>query len=103
MRITGILLSGSFYIFGFAYLASPHLGWELSSASMAAAFGALPFAAKVTAKFALAWPFAFHFFNGLRYLTWDTARAMTNMQVKKTGWLAVGVATISALVLAVHV
>ena len=100
-RITGVLLSGSLYVFGITYFASPYLGWDLSSASMAAAFGALPVAVKVAAKFCIAWPFAFHCFNGLRHLTWDTGRMITNRQVVKTGWIAVGATTLSAIALAV--
>ncbi len=43
-RITGIALGGSLYIFGIAYLASPYLGWDLSSSALAAAMAGLPWA-----------------------------------------------------------
>jgi succinate dehydrogenase (ubiquinone) cytochrome b560 subunit len=99
-RITGLVCAGAFYIFGIAYLTAPLFSWHMDSMSLAAAFGALPIAAKVVTKFALAWPLAFHSFNGLRYLTWDTARLMTNKQVIRTGWMAVGISTASALALA---
>lgn len=99
-RITGATLSGGFYIFGAAYLVSPLLGWHLDSASMAAAFGAWPVFAKVAAKFAVAMPFTFHSFNGIRHLIWDTGRVFGNQQVINTGWVVVGVSTVSALYLA---
>lgn len=67
---------------------------------MAAAFGAWPLVAKVAAKFAIAFPFTFHSFNGLRHLTWDTGRAMANKTVIQTGWTVVGVSVVSALYLA---
>lgn len=99
-RITGSIFSGGLYIFGTTYFLSSYLGWGLSSASMAAAFGALPLAAKTAAKFCIAWPLAFHCINGLRYLTWDTARAITNVQVVRTGWMAVGATTATAVAVA---
>lgn len=99
-RITGIMLSAGFYIFGTAYLVSPILGWHLDSASMAAAFGALPTLAKVAAKFAVAMPFTYHSFNGLRYLVWDMGAQIKNSQIIKTGWVVTVLSTVSAMVLA---
>ncbi len=69
MRITGAISSGALYVFGTAYLAAPLFGWHLGSVNTAPKFGTLPPAAKAVAKFVLAWPSAFHDFNGLRYLT----------------------------------
>ena len=43
-RVTGITLSGSLYLFGFAYLAAPTLGWHLETQSMVAAVAAWPVA-----------------------------------------------------------
>ncbi|KAL2007461.1 hypothetical protein VTN00DRAFT_8899 [Thermoascus crustaceus] len=83
-RITGIIFAGGLYVFSTAYFASPYLGWDLSSASMAAAFGALPVAVKAAAKFCVAWPFAFHCFNRAKYLVWSAGGLLTNRQV---GWL----------------
>jgi succinate dehydrogenase (ubiquinone) cytochrome b560 subunit len=67
---------------------------------MAAAFAAWPVAAKVAAKFAVAWPFTFHCFNGLRHLVWDMGKSFTNKAVIKTGWTIVGLSAASALALA---
>lgn len=96
-RITGSILSGGLYLFGFAYLVAPALGWHLESASMAAAVAAWPIAAKVATKFLLAWPFTFHSFNGLRHLAWDTGSTMTNKQVIVTGWTVIGISFVTAL------
>jgi succinate dehydrogenase (ubiquinone) cytochrome b560 subunit len=96
MRITGVAYSGTLYLFGIAYLASPYLGWDLSSATIAAAFGSLPWVAKSLIKFAVAWPVVLHCINGVRHLTWDTARGFNNSFIMKTGWAAVGVTTLSA-------
>lgn len=102
-RITGSVLSGAFYIFGSAYLVSPLLGWHLDSASLVAAFGAWPVAAKVAAKFAFALPFTFHSFNGIRHLVWDMGKEFSNKSVIRTGFTVVGVSVVSALGLALFV
>ncbi|KAK6008062.1 hypothetical protein QM012_004876 [Aureobasidium pullulans] len=95
MRITGVAYSGSFYLFGLAHLVSPYLGWDLSSATIAAAFGDLPEAAKSAIKFAVAWPVILHSINGMRHLTWDRAKGFNNGFVQKTGWAAIGATTLS--------
>ncbi|KAL2866244.1 succinate dehydrogenase cytochrome b560 subunit [Aspergillus lucknowensis] len=99
-RITGLMLSGPLYLWATAYLASPLLGWHLESASMAAAFGALPLLAKVGLKGFFAWPFTYHCLNGLRHLMWDLGRGITNKQVIQTGWTVVGASAAAALFLA---
>lgn len=93
-RVTGCILSGAFYIFGSAYLVAPLLGWHIESASMAAAFAAWPVALKFATKLFFALPFTFHSFNGLRHLTWDFAKQITNAQVARTGWTVVGLSTL---------
>ncbi|TAQ83974.1 hypothetical protein B7494_g7705 [Chlorociboria aeruginascens] len=99
-RMTGGALAGGFYVFGSAYLLSPLLGWHLDSASIAAAFGALPLAVKVLAKFAVAMPFTFHSFNGVRHLAWDLGLGFKNKEVIRTGMFMTGVSVASALGLA---
>ncbi|KAL4787848.1 hypothetical protein BJX76DRAFT_267949 [Aspergillus varians] len=99
-RITGILLSGPLYLFATAYLAAPLFGWHLESASLAAAFAAIPAAAQVGLKTFFALPFTYHCMNGLRHLTWDTGRAINNKLVIQTGWTVVGLSVVSALYLA---
>lgn len=99
-RITGSLASGGLYLFATAYLVAPLFGWHLESASMAAAFGAMPFAAKFLVKLGLALPFTYHSINGVRHLIWDTGRMLTNKKVIQSGWTMVGLSTVSALVLA---
>ncbi|KFX86905.1 hypothetical protein V490_08743 [Pseudogymnoascus sp. VKM F-3557] len=102
-RITGVALSGSFYLFGIGYLAAPLLGLNLGSASMAAAFAAWPIAAKVATKLAFAVPFTFHAFAGVRHLVWDTGRGFSNAAVIKTGWTVVGLTAASSLYLSIFV
>ena len=82
-RITGCTLSGAAYVYFTAYLAAPLLGWHLETASVASAFAALPFAVKGGVKFALGFPFAFHFINGLRHLAFDLGKGFAKPTIKK--------------------
>jgi len=96
-RITGALLSGAVYCFGAAYFVAPAFGWHLDSATIAAAFGSLPVAAKVAAKFTMAFPFTFHAVNGVSHLIWDTGKGLANnKQIIRRGWGVVAVSVISA-------
>ena len=96
-RITGLILSGTFYLFGLAYLVAPTFGWHLESASLAASFAALPIIAKIGLKAFYAFPFTFHSFNGVRHLVWDVGAALSNPQVVRTGWTVIGLSAVSAL------
>ncbi|KAK3901217.1 hypothetical protein C8A05DRAFT_35113 [Staphylotrichum tortipilum] len=99
-RITGSAFSGGLYVFATAYLAAPVLGWHLESASLAAAFGALPFAVKGAVKFLAAWPFVFHAINGVRHLTFDMAIGFHRQSIIKTGWYLWGASIVGGLYLA---
>jgi succinate dehydrogenase (ubiquinone) cytochrome b560 subunit len=95
--LTAIILSGSFYLFGMAYLAAPYTGWHLETQSMVAAVAAWPVAVKVALKGFFAFPFFYHSYNGLRHLAWDLGIGMKNTQVIRTGWTAVGLTVVTAL------
>ncbi len=99
-RITGSILSGSFYAYFALYLTAPLLGWNVGSMTVAAAFGAWPLLAKVLLKFSLAFPFTYHSLNGVRHLVWDLGMQMRNQQVAFTGWLVVGLSLVGSAVLA---
>ena len=99
-RVTGAALSGGFYIFGFAYLISPMVGWHLESAHLAEMFGGLGSVTKGLLKFTVAMPFSFHCWNGVRHLVWDTGREFATKSVVRTGWAVVGLSVVSSAVLA---
>lgn len=82
-RITGCALSGAAYLYLASYLAAPLLGLHLESASVAAAFAALPLAAKAAAKLALAFPFAFHCINGVKHLVYDLGKGFAKPAIKR--------------------
>jgi succinate dehydrogenase (ubiquinone) cytochrome b560 subunit len=99
-RITGVALSGAFYLYGMAYLVAPTLGWHIESASIAAAFATWPVVAKFSVKLIAALPFTFHSLNGIRHLVWDFTLGLKNKQVNATGWTVVGLSVVSAIGLA---
>ena len=90
-------LSGGTYLFALGYLAAPYLGWHLESATLAAAFGALPLAAKLGIKAAVAAPFSFHCWNGVRHLVWDTGRFLDLKGVYATGYTVLGLTALTTV------
>ena len=99
-RITGALLSGSFYVWGFGYLVTPLLGWHWSSNAIAASFATWPAVVKVATKATLAFPFVYHSLNGLRHLMWDFTVGVNNKAVIQTGWTVVGASVLGTFYLA---
>lgn len=75
---------------------APVFGWHIDSANLAAAFGSLPVGVKVTAKFAMAFPFTFHAVNGVGHLIWDTGRRFSRKAIVTQGWTVVGISLLSA-------
>lgn len=51
-------------------------------------------------KLILAFPFTFHFFNGIRHLVWDLGQCLSIKGVYATGYLMLGASGVSALALA---
>jgi succinate dehydrogenase (ubiquinone) cytochrome b560 subunit len=96
-RVTAVILSGSLYLWGFAYLAAPYTGWHLETQSMVAAVAAWPMAVKIGVKSFFAWPFFYHCINGFRHLAWDMGIGFNNKTVSRTGWTAVALTAVSAL------
>lgn len=95
-RVTGLIVSFSFYAFGGLYLIAPYVGLHMESAAIAASFGAWPLIAKFATKMFFALPFTFHSFNGVRHLIWDTASMIENKAVQRSGWFVVGLSVVSA-------
>jgi succinate dehydrogenase (ubiquinone) cytochrome b560 subunit len=54
-------------------------------------------AVKIGLKSFFAFPFFFHGFQGVRHLAWDFGVGMSNMQVIRTGWTAVGATVVVSL------
>lgn len=99
-RLTGIALTGSFYIALWAYAGLPLVGYEFSVADVAAALGEVPAAIKVPVKFLLTIPLTFHSWNGIRHLIWDDAKELTLKGVYRTGYATQILSVITSLWLA---
>ncbi|KJZ73970.1 hypothetical protein HIM_06638 [Hirsutella minnesotensis 3608] len=82
-RITGCTLSGAAYAYFASYLVAPLFGFHIESASLAASFAGLPFLVKGGVKFALGFPFAFHFINGIKHLVYDLGKGFSKPAIKK--------------------
>merc|ERR1712066_371248 len=76
-----------------AVLSITHRGTGLLQSAL------LSGAAILAAKFAIAFPFTFHLFNGIQHLVWDTGRNLAIPAVYSTGWTMVGVSTVAAIAL----
>lgn len=81
-RITGITLSGASYAYFISYLVAPLAGLHIESASIATAFAAMPFIVKGGIKFALGFPFAYHFINGLKHFIYDAGKGFAKQTIK---------------------
>ena len=97
MRITGGGFSAALYGYALAYLAAPLTGWHLETASLAAAFGALPLAVKGGFKFLLAWPFVFHAFNGVNFLLKDIRVGYKKVDIIRYGWAVWAASLVTSL------
>lgn len=62
------------YAFSIAYLAGPVVGIPVDSAHIVDLVHSLPEWAKVSGKTLLAAPFAYHAWNGVRHLAWDSVK-----------------------------
>jgi succinate dehydrogenase (ubiquinone) cytochrome b560 subunit len=63
------------YGFSLGYLVAPD---TFSSANVIATVASLPDTVKIAGKTILAAPFAFHSFNGLRHLAWDSGKCTSS-------------------------
>lgn len=93
-RITGVGMAAAFYALTLGYAATAILGTSLDAGVIVSSFAALPVYAKVGAKAFMAFPFAFHSFNGLRHLVWDFGKELTIKGVYRTGYAVLGLAAV---------
>ncbi|KAB5516940.1 hypothetical protein GE09DRAFT_1159015 [Coniochaeta sp. 2T2.1] len=96
-RFTGAGFTGLLYGYSLAYLAAPLVGWHLESASLVAAFAALPLAVKAGVKFFVAWPLVFHAFNGVRHVMYDMAWGFNKATIIRSGWYIWGASIVASL------
>lgn len=87
MRITGTTLSAASYCFFATYLLAPVIGLHLDTASLVSAFAELPMMVKSGIKLVVSFPFAFHFFNGLRQLYYDMGFGYKKNTIKRNDYI----------------
>lgn len=93
-RITGVAMGFAFYGLTCGYAAFSILGYSPDATSIVTAFAGLPLVAKIGAKAAMAFPFVFHSFNGIRHLVWDFGKQLTVKGVYRTGYAVLGATAI---------
>lgn len=93
-RATGVFLA--FAALGFVWwLTALAAGPDAYRDFMDAAHG--PLGVLVIAG--VAFSFAFHFWNGIRHLVWDTGYGLDIPTAYKTGWLVVALSIVSTIVI----
>jgi len=95
-RVTGGAMSGALYAFALGYA----VGLPFDSATIIAFVKGLPVGVKVFGKALLALPFSFHFWNGLRHLSWDLGYFLTLKTSYQAGYAVLGLTAVSTVALA---
>jgi len=96
-RMTGLAQSGIMY--GYALLAVASSQNHAAILAQVQALGLGP-TLITAAKFAIAWPFTYHLFNGFRHLSWDMGKGFQMTDLYKTGWTVVALSVVFAAALA---
>lgn len=82
-------MAGAFYAVTVGYAAAGLTSFHFDSALIVSTFTSLPTYLQVGAKAVMAYPFAFHAFNGIRHLVWDLGKELSIKGVIRTGWTVV--------------
>ncbi|KAG8230602.1 hypothetical protein J437_LFUL004515 [Ladona fulva] len=93
-RATGMIMSGYMYAFGIGVLALPstfpHFIEGLGHVSPGVVF---------ILKLGVAFPFAYHYCNGVRHLLWDLGKGLKLKEVYQSGYAVLGSSAALALLL----
>jgi succinate dehydrogenase / fumarate reductase cytochrome b subunit len=92
-RITGVVMSVG--LVALTYWLVALAGGEAAYATALTVLGSVP-----GKLFLFGWSLAFfyHLSNGVRHLFWDTGRGFEIPQVYRSGWTAVGIATLLTII-----
>ncbi|ODV98171.1 hypothetical protein PACTADRAFT_47976 [Pachysolen tannophilus NRRL Y-2460] len=85
-RITGVYMAVGFYGLTCGYALFSVLGLPIDSNAIFEFYSSLPEWFKYGTKAAMAYPFVYHFANGIRHLVWDLAKELTIKGVYRTGY-----------------
>ncbi|XP_075699884.1 succinate dehydrogenase cytochrome b560 subunit, mitochondrial [Rhinoderma darwinii] len=92
-RGTGVAMSAGVSLFGLAALVLP--GDYASYLELIKSLSLGP-ALVYSAKFAIAFPFMYHSWNGIRHLAWDLGKGFKIPEVYQTGYVVLGLTLLSA-------
>ncbi|THH10311.1 hypothetical protein EW145_g1416 [Phellinidium pouzarii] len=98
-RAAGTTLSVLLYGFTISYVVFPLVGAPFSSTDVVEFISALPESVKYGCKALLAAPFAFHTWNGLRHLAWDSGKFLTLKGAYTSGYAVLGATAVSTIAL----
>jgi len=96
-RITGSALSVLLYGFSLSYLILPAFGLPFDGAQLVDLVHSLPEWAKLTGKTLLAAPFAFHSWNGVRHLLWDSGKFLSVKGAYVTGYAVLSATAVTTV------
>lgn len=92
-RVTGLILSGTYYLYLLGYAA----GITPDIATIAGAVAGLPLIVKGVLKGFYVSVFMYHNWNGLRHIMWDFGRGLELPMVYRTGWAALAATGVSVV------
>jgi succinate dehydrogenase (ubiquinone) cytochrome b560 subunit len=94
-RITGVAVTGAYL--GLAWGSLMYSGADVQQFADMMNASAVGSAALFAAKFALAFPIAYHTCNGVRHLIWDNAKYLTKKGVVQTGCVMLAASTLMSI------
>ncbi|PAV16640.1 succinate dehydrogenase cytochrome b560 subunit [Pyrrhoderma noxium] len=96
-RATGSALSVLLYGFTISYVVFPYVGLPFTSTDVVQLVSTLPEFVKYSGKLLLAAPFAFHSWNGIRHLAWDSGKFLNIKGVYSTGYALLGATAVTTI------
>lgn len=93
-RITGVFLAAGFYGITCTYALASFANFDFDATSIYQTIQDLPLALKYTARAALAYPFVFHFANGIRHYSWDLGKGFSIAAIYRSGYIVLGTTAI---------
>ncbi|XP_018327301.1 succinate dehydrogenase cytochrome b560 subunit, mitochondrial [Agrilus planipennis] len=93
-RITGMVLAGYVTAFGIGVLILPH-DWPHYISALETVSPATLFLGKLLVAF----PFSYHFWNGIRHLVWDIGQLFKLKEVYTTGYIVLGTTAVTTVIL----
>ncbi|GMM34067.1 protein [Saccharomycopsis crataegensis] len=94
-RVTGVFLAAGFYGITCSYAAASLLGLNFDATVIYQTITDLPDLVKYAAKATIAFPFAFHFFNGLRHFVWDSGKELYIKGIYRTAYICLGLTAVA--------